>query len=777
MNHIASRFLDALPRINRLLPAARPRRYATFGSLLSWLLLVQCLAVWSQEATVESPSGNSDAVSTGAETPRTGAEAAPLIASPSTRAAMEIAAEVREEIALQIASDQSGFAEAWYAAEADRLNLQNGQGPQGAALLRELEKVSPAIRVQLLTWLNLASQRLLPIWREAKLDSPPPSDLPAEGIEALPENRHPLDATIEQWGKVRAALAQQRAALLGEAAAMAADQQWTRGIWGTISRWFFPTLLLALFWFMACFARLPWLRRHYARREMFWVFAELSFGMACSIGLLLAVEWRCVRTPPAQTPALEALPDVPLTASQLQELQRTSLRARQRLEIAERNYQEQWREWQATVVGQLPETREWLSTWALLRAAAREAAIQTSTLEQVETYIQRDSSEHTRLANLQAGLATQSRWVPYASLVVAAHWGLFVLLAIVRFRARLAPRLFGVCPRCYTPRQLRPLKEGDEYVYECQADGFSKKGKCGFRMKRRELSLRKLHFPTVGLPSTGKTIWLLGMYNAMFGRSAYDANTLNFSETECAARAEIQELIHMVMTDSQGLAAVMATTEAPSPLVIHFYRNLCTASELLMHVFDYGGEVTQSFTMSDPLRRRQMKADGLLLFLDPTKSEDEIERQVRAIDKVLADAGSAAARMPVAVCVTKMDMIQKIIPGDARDRLRREYGNFLATHDPKSLSWDDIEARSAAVKAYLQELWPDRLEATIRKLGADYKFFPLSAGGTRRPPGPGPLMPEFVLAPLLWLLTLNGFPALESLRRPPATPQLTPPAN
>lgn len=767
MNHFVPRLLNSLRRTTRPPSAKRPRKGVLFASLLLWSLISQCQLVWSQEAGVTSPPAAQPAAPAGAA-------AVPLAAAPSTRAAMELPKEVREEIELQVASDQSKFAEAWYAAEADRLKLQNGQGPRAAALLRELAQASPATRVQLLAWLNLATQRLLPIWREAKLDTPPPSNVPAQGIEALPENRHPLDATIEQWGKVRAALAQQRAALLNEAETMAADEQWSRGFWGTISRWFFPLLLLTLFWFMVGFARLPWLRRHYARREMFWVFAELLVGITCSIGLLLVVEWRFVRGPSTAGARLDAVPEVPLTSSQVRELRLDSLRARQRLDIAEKSYQDQWREWQTTVVGQLPEARDWLATWSQLRAAAREAAIQTSTLEQIETYIQRDSSEHNRLASLQAGLATASRWVPYASLVVAAHWGFFVFAAIVRFRARLAPRLFGVCPRCYTPRQLRPLKVGDEYVYECQADGFSKKGKCGFRMKRRELSLRKLHFPTVGLPSTGKTIWLLGMYNAMFGRSAYDASTLNFSETECAARAEIQELIKMVMTDSEGLAAVMATTEAPSPLVIHFYRNLCAASELLMHVFDYGGEVTQSFTMSDPLRRRQMKADGLLLFLDPTKSEDEIERQVRAIDKVLADAGSAAARMPVAVCVTKMDMIQKIIPGDARDRLRKEYGNFLSRHDPKSLSWEDIEARSAAVKAYLQELWPDRLEATIRKLGADYKFFPLSAAGTKRPSGPGPLLPEFVLAPLLWLLTLNGFPALESLRRPPSPPQPPP---
>lgn len=690
---------------------------------------------------------------------------------------MDIAAEVREEIELQVASDQYGFAEAWYAAEADRLKLQNGQGPRAAALLQELPQVSLATRLQLLGWLNMATQRLLPIWQEAKLDAPPPSNQPAQGIEALPENRHPLDATIEQWGKVRSALAQQRTALLNEAAAMASARQWDQGIWGTLSRWFMPTLLLGLFWITVCFARLPWLRRRYARREMLWVYAPLLLGIACSLSLLLLVEWRFVRNSSTAAPVLSQLPDVPLTTSQLQELRQNSLRARQRLDLAQQAYEEQWQIWRRTVVKQLPEAQDWLTTWSRLRAAAREAAIHTNTLVQVENYIQRDSGEHVRLAGLQSGLATRSYWVPYASMVVAAHWCCFVFLAIVRFRARLAPRWFGVCPRCYTARQLRPLKEGDEYVYECQADGFSKKGKCGFRMKRRELSLRKLHFPTVGLPSTGKTIWLLGMYNSMFGRSAYDANSLNFSETECTARAEIQELIHMVMNDSQGLAAVMATTEAPSPLVIHFYRNLCAASELLMHVFDYGGEVTQSFTMSDPLRRRQMKADGLLLFLDPTKSEDEIERQVRAIDKVLADAGSAAARMPVAVCVTKMDMIQKIISGDARDRLQKEYGRFLSTQDPKSLSWEDIDVRSAAVKAYLQELWPDRLEATIRKLGADYKFFPLSAAGTKRPPGPGPLMPEFVLAPLLWLLTLNGFPALESLRRPSATPSTSPPSS
>jgi hypothetical protein len=690
---------------------------------------------------------------------------------------MDIPAAVREEIELYIAIDQLKLATSWLQAETDRLDRQNSQGPEAAALLDELAKTTHVNKTRLLELLNSATLRLSPLWIEARLDTPPPSNAVAIGAAKLPENRHPLDAQTEKWGRVRDSLAKQRDSVLRESQAFAVQYQTLVGWWGTLKRWFPSALLLLLFWCVACFAHLRWIRQKYARSELSSLFAWILAGTAgLTVLPLLSVELFLMRVDPTVEMSEASLPPAPLAPQQIENLRSDELRARQQLELAEAKYlaaRTKWEETATTHLSGSPNSEQWLNNWSNLRQAAREAAVHSGLLQQISLYIDRDSREETHLASLRATLGNHvsqknAAWWLCSLGLAAAHGSVLLLMFLHRYLPRLWPSRFAVCPCCYAKGSLR--SDNNRESYKCNATILTKTA-CQFQTKQSDLCTTSLCFPTLGSPSSGKTIWLLGLHETL-DKSLYDHEKVVFSLKEGGCLKDIVGKKSIV--ESKGLSGVPATTGVPAPLTIEYHRWNETASKCLLTVFDYPGEKRD---FDDPIRRRQLQANGILLFLDITNNN--LDDQLKIIDTYLEHAGSKTAKIPLAICLSKMDILEGSRHGGPSGTpatgLRDNFDKSILTHDPTSLCWTELNERSEFCLKYFKAIGIE-IEGKVRKLGTNYKFFPMSAGGTKRldPDHPtlprsgvkGPLYPELVLAPLLWLLTLNGTPTLDSFRAP-----------
>ncbi|MFH1921250.1 MAG: hypothetical protein ABIP48_15390, partial [Planctomycetota bacterium] len=196
-------------------------------------------------------------------------------------------------------------------------------------------------------------------------------------------------------------------------------------------------------------------------------------------------------------------------------------------------------------------------------------------------------------------------------------------------------------------------------------------------------------------------------------------------------------------------------------------------SDLLVNVFDYSGEVTEGAlsTLNDEQRRRALKADGYIFFLDPTEPLENqksgltrLRRDLRVTRKVRPNR---SLQTPVALCVSKIDYVASMAPdfaGHFNDELRR------IDTEGEDMSMEFIEARSDLALKLCRRIWPGwDIERLIRDLfGGRYRFFPLTPISLDVPENVSPddlrdraVDPFGIVEPLVWLLHMNGYPILK----------------
>jgi hypothetical protein len=203
----------------------------------------------------------------------------------------------------------------------------------------------------------------------------------------------------------------------------------------------------------------------------------------------------------------------------------------------------------------------------------------------------------------------------------------------------------------------------------------------------------------------------------------------------------------------------------------------------LLCLFDFPGEVMDARIEVDRLRDHALRMDGFVFFLDPTQVSEGpasagLTYQMNALYRffedmrISRDVKSARIDVPVAVCVSKLDLLA----GDARvgvqilpwlRKLRETAGK------PRTLAL--MEQRSKLLEEVFPLLFPNyNYPAFLEEhFGKRFLFFPLTAVGLSEDVLAAPVdaggekdfsqcdpTPFGVLEPILWLLHARGYNVL-----------------
>lgn len=292
---------------------------------------------------------------------------------------------------------------------------------------------------------------------------------------------------------------------------------------------------------------------------------------------------------------------------------------------------------------------------------------------------------------------------------------------------------------------------------------------CEFTFMSMYREIAKLCFPTLGIPQAGKTHWLAMVYREL-NRGNYP-EVVQFERIKSASSDEFDLLVDEILNKKLGPMATQVG-RIPHPLVFNFLdRDRFGASNILVNIFDYSGEVIRSQTIEDRQRQRALDGDGFFFFLDPTEPS-ETQSQALAgfredLRRIKGLKAGKQVHIPVALCVSKIDLMVDEPYADPNgggviDHFYRDLGEIGWEMDLKS-----IEARSRRMAQLRDTVWPGwQIERQIDDLfGGRFMFFPLTPvgleGAGQRDLSRRTIAPVGLLDPLLWLLHMNGYPVLK----------------
>ena len=334
-------------------------------------------------------------------------------------------------------------------------------------------------------------------------------------------------------------------------------------------------------------------------------------------------------------------------------------------------------------------------------------------------------------------------------------------------------KLANTCPLCLTEGKLEEGGSGDsqglaEGMVRCLAviskDPFEE---CRFDFPSMFRPVPKVCFPTLGIPTSGKTHWLAMVYREL--------NRGNFpKEVEFAKiRSSTSDAFERIVEDILVIKSAPKANDfkIPHPLVFNFMdQDRLGRSNILANIFDYSGEVLRMMNLEDHQTKRALTADGYFFFLDPTQSSElQTESLAKFRQYVRTVKGLSAGqqiRCPVAFCVPKIDLM----PGEEYARGGNIIDKFY--DDLRDIGWGmdvaSIKKRSDLMRRLREYIWPGwEIERLIDDLfGGRYMFFPMTPVGLNEPGekelSKRTIAPVGILHPLMWLLHMNGYPVLSS---------------
>jgi hypothetical protein len=329
------------------------------------------------------------------------------------------------------------------------------------------------------------------------------------------------------------------------------------------------------------------------------------------------------------------------------------------------------------------------------------------------------------------------------------HW-----LSVFRQRAAVA----ALCPQCLSIDSLVPSPPPPKGMWECSADD-EVEGACDLKLWGRYRRMIKVGFPTLGIPSSGKTHWLAMVYRQIaLGNYPSEANIRPIDSPTT------DDFDYRVDGILEGLGTT-ATDYARLPRGLPFEFEDVDAwgkTEAMVHIFDLAGETIQR-DISNPRVVRALQSHGFLFFLDPT-DEAGVRPQMKALQKFrdgVAAVIGPRLKIPVALCISKIDQLpnQKFGQGD---NIRQFYEDIRKVGQTFSL--EAMEERSRIVSRLRDTMWPGwMIEDEIRKIfGGRHLFFPMTPVGLENI-GETDLKkvdvkPFAIHEPLFWLLHMSGYP-------------------
>lgn len=320
------------------------------------------------------------------------------------------------------------------------------------------------------------------------------------------------------------------------------------------------------------------------------------------------------------------------------------------------------------------------------------------------------------------------------------------------------------CPCCFHDSTLEPKATANasasSRILECR--------ECHHEVPNLYRWRTRLCFPTVGVPASGKTHWLVTVYDQV-AQHQFPA----LEKVHSPANAKFDELVRHVLRSRRRLQAT--PFKLTWPLALNFLdSDPAGRNAALLNLFDFGGELMNYSVDLHHLRNHALRQEGFVFFLDPTVVDStDLDEQMSKLDKFHEDLRitrsitdqNAKIEVPVAVCVTKLDLLpnEKYLGGQILPWLRR-----LRETADKPLSLDLLEERSKMILDVFPLLfnnrkYPERLK---EHFGKRVLFFPVTPVGLEdNHLGEEDLSkcdpsPFGTLEPILWLMHARGYNVL-----------------
>jgi len=408
-----------------------------------------------------------------------------------------------------------------------------------------------------------------------------------------------------------------------------------------------------------------------------------------------------------------------------------------------------------------------------LRVAARVAA---RALNDAELTKKKLTNEVSALNGFVLGSKGKANSVSLIRLVTC---GLFILAAVVpislvrRGRRRERHEQARKCPRCLNKDTLDFITSSSDAEFDEGQTMFRLKvcNACQYEIRENYVDQNRLCFPTVGIRATGKTHWLLMLYDQIKNSNIPVASTIKKIPSREDARFD--ELVQRLLY-AGGRLDPTVWGGFPYPLTFHVHdSDRLGPNKSMVNVFDYSGEMRNFDIDTNEFRRRALLCEGFTLFLDPTQvsagSISAIESQIECLTKFAEEMhairGIATEKpidLPIAVCISKIDLLVTKSPlGTQAIPLVTALRETMTRKVDLSL----IHERSQLCARVMPQLFPGwNVERSLgENFGGRYMFFPMSAVGLEEAElgvedlSQRMIAPCGMIEPLLWLLHMHGY--------------------
>jgi hypothetical protein len=389
-----------------------------------------------------------------------------------------------------------------------------------------------------------------------------------------------------------------------------------------------------------------------------------------------------------------------------------------------------------------------------------------------------DADRKSDANKLQVFISSSRKEATRNSMIRLGTCGAFLLSAIVplalvrRGRRHEQTEQSRKCPRCLNKDTL------DFAASETEADNdqqtmFRLKycNYCKYEVRENYLYQNRLCFPTVGIRGSGKTHWLLMLYDQIKNSNVPVASAIR----KIPSREDVRfdELVQRLLY-AGGRLDPTTYGSLPHPITFHVKdADPLGSNKSMVNVFDFSGEMRNFDVDTDEFRRRALLCEGFTLFLDPTQvsegASSMIESQIECLTKFAEEmhairglSAESPIDLPIAVCISKMDLL---VSDNPMRTLAVPLVTSLRESMTKQVNLALIHQRSQLVARVMTQMFPNwNVERSLREnFGGRYMFFPMSAVGLEeaelgvRDISARTIAPCGMIEPLLWLLHMHGY--------------------
>jgi Double-GTPase 2 len=404
----------------------------------------------------------------------------------------------------------------------------------------------------------------------------------------------------------------------------------------------------------------------------------------------------------------------------------------------------------------------------LARITSRELELATQTEKELERG-QSDLQAFVMGSRGQASLQSLIRIAACVLFILAA----VVPLSLVRQRRRRERDLQSrKCPRCLNKDTLDFVTPSTDREFDEGQTMFRLKvcNTCEYEIRENYIHESRLCFPTIGIRSSGKTHWLLMLYDQIKNSNVPVASAIR--KIPSRDDQQFDEMVQRLLYAGEHLSPTVYGL--PNPLTFHVHdADRTGANKSMVNLFDYSGEMRRFSIDTDEFRRRALLCEGFTLFLDPTQASEGsaglIASQIDCLSKFAEEmhairglAAEIPIDLPVAICISKIDLL---VTKSSMSTQAIPLVTALRQTMTRKVDLSLIHERSQLCAAAMSQMFPGwNVERSLREnFGGRYMYFPMSSVGLEEAElgiedlSKRLIAPCGMIEPLLWLLHMHGY--------------------